>query len=317
MLEERILKVGLVQMEMAERRYENMTCARELVHEAAAKGAEIVCLPELFSLRYFAQAVDRDLFALAEKDVDEPGTMRSFLKELAADVKVMLVGGSFYEVDSIGVVDNTHSLAGVADKSDSTLDHNLNHLNLKYYNTSLVVDSRGEVVGKYRKIHIPQDKYYYEQFYFSSGNLGYVQVQHEKAKVAPLICYDQWFAEAARANVLVGAEVLFYPTAIGWFNEMKKEEPFAQQRWVDAMRSHASLNGVYTVAVNRVWVDGELNFWGSSFVADPYGQIVAQCSDNRAEVLVVELDMNLVRKSQESWGFLGNRKPQTYGGIVR
>ncbi len=286
MLEERILRVGLVQMEIVLDYQKNLECARELVHEAVSKGAEIVCLPELFSTRYFAQSQEKRYFRLAETI---PGKTSAFLVDLAKEQQVMLIGGSLFE------------------KSEDTTN----------YNTCLVVDAQGEIKGKYRKIHIPHDEYYYEHFYFNSGNLGYVQVEHEKAKIAPLICYDQWFAEAARANVLAGAEVLFYPTAIGWFDEMKRDEPESLQRWQDAMRSHASLNGVYTVAVNRVYVEDKLHFWGSSFVADPRGRIIAQCNDNRAEVLVVPLDLNMVSDSQQSWGFLKNRQPGSYSALVK
>ncbi|OGY55526.1 MAG: hypothetical protein A2912_05885 [Candidatus Buchananbacteria bacterium RIFCSPLOWO2_01_FULL_40_23b] len=271
---------------MSESISENLGCARELVHEAVSKGAEIVCLPELFSTRYFAQSMEKRYFRLAEK---ESGETTNFLLGLARESKVLIVGGSFYELGE----------------------------EEKRYNTCLVVDSKGEIAGKYRKIHIPSDPFYWEQFYFSDGNLGYVQVQHEKAKIAPLICYDQWFPEAARANVLAGAEVLFYPTAIGWFEEMKEKESNSRQRWEDAIRSHASLNGVYTVAVNRAWVEGDLNFWGGSFVADPNGEVLYRCAENRAEVAVVEIDLNKVTKSQQSWGFLGNRKPKSYDSLTR
>ncbi len=299
MLEDRILQVGLVQMEMSENSTDNYKCATELVHEAVSKGAEIVCLPELFAHRYFAQTMDEKLRLLAEEDPTNgcagDGPTRTFLSALAKDVDVMLVGGSFYEklYNSFRPTENF----------------------TERFNTCLVVGELGDVAGKYRKIHIPHDQYYWEQFYFNSGNLGYVQVQHEKAKIAPLICYDQWFPEAARANVLAGAEVLFYPTAIGWFEKMKRDEPESLQRWQDAIRSHASLNGVYTVAVNRVWVEGDLNFWGSSFVADPQGRIIAQCNDNRSEVMVVPLDLDMVKESQESWRFLKNRQPESYHSL--
>lgn len=307
MLEERILRVGLAQMEMSVNSAENYKCAQELVHEAARKGAEIVCLPELFAHRYFAQMMDEKYFDLAQQDFEgvaadeKDGVTRRFLTGLAHEANVMIIGGSFYEKY---YTPELKVFGGVTKAEEEK------------YNTCLVVDKQGDVLGKYRKVHIPHDQYYWEQFYFNSSNYGFVQVQHEKARIAPLICYDQWFPEAARANVLAGAEVLFYPTAIGWFDEMKRDEPESLTRWVDAMRSHASLNGVYTVAVNRAWIEGDLNFWGSSFVCDPRGRIIAQCNDNRAEVLVVPLDMNMVTESQESWGFLKNRQANSYGSLT-
>ena len=178
-------------------------------------------------------------------------------------------------------------------------------------------DGHGTRIGESRKIHMPHDPHYYEQYYFAPGNLGYVQVATAKATIAPLICYDQWFPEAARANALRGAQVLFYPTAIGWFGDLRRQEPFSARRWEEAMRAHASLNGVFAVAVNRVGREDDLRFWGGSFVADPFGQVVARASAAREEVLVADLDLTRVRASQEGWGFLRNRRPDSYRDLTR
>jgi len=166
-------------------------------------------------------------------------------------------------------------------------------------------------------MHIPHDPNYFEQYYFSEGDLGYVQVHAGSAVIAPLICYDQWYPEAARINTIQGAAIIFYPTAIGWFKELRRDEPFSAQRWEDAMRAHASLNGIFTAAVNRVGREGDLRFWGGSFVADPFGEVIARASRSKEEVLVARLDLSRIRASQEGWRFLHNRRPQTYTDLVR
>jgi N-carbamoylputrescine amidase len=278
--------VGLVQARTSPEREVNLANAAAGIGEAARKGAEIVCLQELFPTPYFARSEDPRIRESAEPI---PGPSSRALEAAAREHGVTVVGGSIYERARGG----------------------------RLYNTSLVFAPDGKRVGKYRKMHIPHDPYYYEQYYFTPGNLGYVQVETPKAVIAPLICYDQWFPEAARSNVVRGAQVLFYPTAIGWFPELERDEPFAAQRWEDAMRAHASMNGVYAVAVNRVGTEGEIRFWGGSFVADPFGQVVARASGRRPEVLVAELDLSLVTESQEGWGFLQNRRPDSYGGLVR
>jgi len=189
--------------------------------------------------------------------------------------------------------------------------------NRRFFNTTLIYDSKGRLAGKYRKMHIPHDPKYYEQYYFAPGDLGYVQVKSEKAVVAPLICYDQWFPEAARVNTIQGAQIIFYPTAIGWFKELRRDEPFSARRWENAMRSHASLNGVFTAAVNRVGREGDLRFWGGSFVADPFGEVVARASSHKEEVLVANVDLGRIRVSQEGWRFLQNRRPRSYGDLLQ
>jgi len=281
-----LVKVGLVQTKVGEKLDANLDKTAEFIKKAAKKGAEIVCLQELFAYRYFAQTKDDKFFDVAET---VPGRLAQFLSECASANRILLVGGSIYEKGEDG----------------------------KFYNTTLIYNSHGMLVGKYRKMHIPHDPNYYEQYYFSPGDLGYVQVNTGRAVVAPLICYDQWFPEAARINCIQGAQIIFYPTAIGWFKELKRDEPFSARRWEDAMRAHASLNGVFTAAVNRVGREGALRFWGGSFIADPFGEVIARASRSREEVLVAKLDLRRIQVSQEGWRFLHNRRPGSYTDLVR
>jgi predicted amidohydrolase len=259
----------------------NLDKTAKYIQKAAGKGATIVCLQELFAMPYFPQKENQQLFGLAEKI---PGKITNFLSKTAKDNKITLVGGSLFEKGEDG----------------------------RYYNTSLIFNDKGDLKARYRKIHIPHDPNYYEQFYFSSGNLGYAQIDVNGIKIAPLICYDQWYPEAARINALKGAQIIFYPTAIGWTEDMKQNEPFSAKRWENAMCGHASANGVYAVAVNRVGKEHDIDFWGGSFVADPFGEVIKKASSTKEEVLVAEIDLSKVASSQEGWGFLRNRKPMTY-----
>ncbi|HIH43094.1 TPA: carbon-nitrogen hydrolase [Candidatus Woesearchaeota archaeon] len=284
------VKIGLIQTAVSNDIGGNLKKTAKFIKEAAKKGAQIVCLQELFATRYFAQVEDKKFFALAEKI---PGKITNFLSHCAKENKITLVGGSFYEKGEDG----------------------------KYYNTTLIFDSAGKIISKYRKVHIPHDPNYYEQYYFVPGNLGFVQVPltlgSSQIKIAPLICYDQWFPEAARANALKGTQLIFYPTAIGWFDKLKKHEPFSAKRWENAMRGHASMNGIFVAAVNRVGKEDKMQFWGSSFIADPYGEVVARASSTTEQVLVAEIDLELIVHSQEGWGFLRNRKPKQYTDLVK
>lgn len=281
-----LIKIGLIQAKVGENVEENLERTAGFVKQAARKGAEIVCLQELFAYRYFAQIKDDKFFELAES---VPGRLSRFLSECAAANRVVLIGGSIYERSAGG----------------------------KFYNTSLIYDSSGALAGTYRKMHIPHDPNYYEQYYFSPGDLGYVQVKTGKTIVAPLICYDQWYPEAARVNAIQGAQVIFYPTAIGWFKELRRDEPFSAKRWENAMRAHASLNGIFVAAVNRVGREGGLRFWGGSFIADPFGEVLARASHSNEEVLVAKIDLGRIAVSQEGWRFLHNRRPQSYTDLVR
>ena len=281
-----LIKIGLIQAKVGENVEENLERTAGFVKQAARKGAEIVCLQELFAYRYFAQIKNDKFFELAES---VPGRLSRFLSECAAANRVVLIGGSIYERGAGG----------------------------KFYNTSLIYDSSGALAGTYRKMHIPHDPNYYEQYYFSPGDLGYVQVKTGKTIVAPLICYDQWYPEAARVNAIQGAQVIFYPTAIAWFKELRRDEPFSAKRWENAMRAHASLNGIFVAAVNRVGREGGLRFWGGSFIADPFGEVLARASHSNEEVLVAKIDLGRIAVSQEGWRFLHNRRPQSYTDLVR
>jgi N-carbamoylputrescine amidase len=263
---------------------QNLERTRRDIARAAARGARIVCLEELFATPYFAQRRQARARNLAEP---VPGTQSRFLAACARESGVTLVGGSIYERASDG----------------------------RRFNTTLVFDDRGRQIGKYRKMHIPDDPGFYEQYYFAPGDLGYRPVNAAGAVLGPLICYDQWFPEAARAYVLGGAEILFYPTAIGWWGSMRQAEPSAARRWQQAMRAHASMNGVYAVAVNRVGREEGIDFWGGSFIADPFGDLVARASASRNEVLVAEIDLGRIRESRDGWGFLRNRRPESYRAL--
>lgn len=274
------VKLALIQTKVSADIDRNLEKTSAFIRQAVKMDATIICLQELFATPYFAQKEDKSYFSLAETI---PGKITNFLINEAKQYTITIVGGSIFEA--------------VGDGS--------------YYNTSLVINARGEIIGKYRKIHIPQDPKYFEKFYFKPGNLGYIQCKTQKIKIAPLICYDQWFPEPARINVLNGAQLLIYPTAIGWFDELRQYEPFSAKRWENAMCAHASMNGVYVAGINRVGVEDDLTFWGNSFIADPYGEVIARASEEEA-VVVAELDFSKVESSQEGWRFLHNRRPDTY-----
>ncbi|MBI5390978.1 acyltransferase [Candidatus Woesearchaeota archaeon] len=282
----KLVRLALIQASSSSTQAEAFNKTARFIKLAAEKRADIICLQELFATPYFAQTEDKSKLKTAEPS---EGKTYHFLAQQAKLHKSILVGGSFYEKSKDG----------------------------KLYNTCLIFGKKGEVICKYRKMHIPQDPLYYEQFYFKPGDLGFVQTKTEKAVIAPLICYDQWFPEAARIHALAGAEIIFYPTAIGWFDELKKEEPWSSQRWEDAMRSHASLNHVHVAAVNRVGKEGKLTFWGGSFVADAYGQVIARASSTKEEVLIVEVDLSRNNEAKDGWRFLHNRRPDAYQVLLR
>ncbi len=280
------MKIGLVQTKVSDDLGENLEKTAAFIAEAAEKGAEIVCLQELFATKYFAQAESKRLFNLAEKI---PGKISDFLSDAAKKNRITLVGGSIFELGD--------------DK--------------KYYNTSLILDKEGKVIAKYRKVHIPYDPSYYEKYYFSPGNLGFVQAKTNNIKIAPLICYDQWYPEASRINALKGADIIFYPTAIGWIDQMRKEEPWSAKRWQNAMSAQASMNGIFVAAANRTGKEDSMEFWGGSFIADPFGEIVAQASASKEEALVAEIGLGKIKASQEGWRFLKNRQPENYGNLIK
>ncbi len=277
-----IIKVALIQMSMFTDENVNLKKAIAKIKEAKLKGADIVCLPELFNSRYFPQSESDENFKLAQKI---PGHVTNEIAKASKENKVVVIAGSIFEKDKEG-----------------------------FYNTSVVFNN-GSMLGKYRKIHIPYDPYFYEKKYFKHGN-EYPVFDTGFVKIGVMICYDQWFPEAARENTLRGAQIIFYPTAIGWFEELKKLEPFSQKRWIRDQCSHASLNGIYVIAVNRVGKEENLEFWGSSFIADPFGNIVVKASNREEEVVVASLDLGLIEKSR-TWGFLENRMPKTYSTLAK
>jgi N-carbamoylputrescine amidase len=281
--------LGLVQMRMAADPAENLARAMERIREAAKRGAQVICLPELFQSPYFCQTEDHGHFKLAEP-IPGPGTER--LGQLAGELGVVLIA-SLFEKRAEGL----------------------------YHNTTAVLDADGSYLGKYRKMHIPDDPNYYEKFYFTPGDLGYQCWDTRYARTGVLICWDQWYPEAARLTALSGAQILFYPTAIGWLVPEKGEYGAAQQAsWETIQRSHAIANGVFVAAVNRVGLEpgpnGGIEFWGGSFVAAPNGEIVARAGTGE-EILVVPVDMRRVDFARTHWPFLRDRRIDSYGDITR
>jgi N-carbamoylputrescine amidase len=280
--------LGLVQMAMSEDKADNMRRAVAGVREAAAKGAKVICLPELFLSRYFCQVEDHRFFQLAEPI---PGPSTNSLGALAKELGVVIIA-SLFEKRAEGL----------------------------YHNTTAILDADGKYLGKYRKMHIPDDPNYYEKFYFTPGDLGFRSWDTQHAKAGVLICWDQWYPEAARLTALTGAQILFYPTAIGWLIPEKAEYGAAQQAsWETIQRSHAIANGVYVVAVNRVGVEPGPNqgieFWGGSFVAAPNGEIIAKAGTGE-ETIVVEVDTGRVDVARTHWPFLRDRRVDAYQGIT-
>jgi len=281
--------LGLIQMRMTADPLENVLRALERVREAAKRGAQVICLPELFRSPYFCQTEDHEHFRLAEP-IPGPGTER--LGRLAKELGVVLIV-SLFEKRAEGL----------------------------YHNTTAVLDADGSYLGKYRKMHIPDDPNYHEKFYFTPGDLGYRTWDTKYARAGVLICWDQWYPEAARLTALGGAQILFYPTAIGWLVPEKAEYGAAQQAsWETIQRSHAIANGVFVAAVNRVGLEPGPNqgieFWGGSFVAAPNGEIIAKAGTGE-EILVVPVDMRRVDFARTHWPFLRDRRIDSYGGITQ
>ena len=285
-----LLRVGLVQMASADTAEANLEKAIAGIREAAGRGATVVCLQELFLGPYFCQTEDHAHFARAEAI---PGPTTERLEAVARELGVVLVA-SLFEKRAEGL----------------------------YHNTAALLDSDGQYLGKYRKMHIPDDPQYYEKFYFTPGDLGFRAWDTGAGRLGVLVCWDQWYPEGARLTALHGAKVLFYPTAIGWLPAEKAEYGEAQKEaWTTMQRSHAIANGVFVVAVNRVGHEGEahpggIEFWGGSFVADPYGKVLARAGEGE-EVLVVDCDLSLVDVARTHWPFLRDRRIEAYGDLTR
>ncbi|MCC6763076.1 MAG: carbon-nitrogen hydrolase [Deltaproteobacteria bacterium] len=289
--DKRVVTVGLVQMRCAVDPGVNLAAAVKHVRAAAKRGAEIVCLPELFRSRYFCQSEDHANFALAETI---PGPSTTKLGKLARELGIVIVA-SLFERRAAGV----------------------------YHNTVVVLGATGAVIGTYRKMHVPDDPLFHEKFYFAPGDLGFRAFDVGAARVGTLICWDQWYPEAARLTALAGAEVLFYPTAIGWHPSEKKEHGEAQHTaWETVQRGHAIANGVFVAVPNRVGHEPHpggdgLEFWGQSFLVDPAGRILARARADREEILVVPCDLGAIETARTHWPFLRDRRIDAYGDITR
>ncbi len=277
------ITLGLVQMGMTADKGKNLDKAVKIIGDAARKGAEIICLPELFNSIYFPQEENFDAKSIAEPI---PGATTKALSEAARESRIILIGGSICEI------------AGN-----------------KLFNTTVVFDQKGKIIGKYRKIHVPHDPNFYEQNYFRKGDLGYQVIDAHVAKIGTMICYDQWYPEAARINSIMGADIIFYPTAIGTVDGIEQKEGNWQEAWENVQRGHAIANGVIVSAVNRVGKEGRMNFWGGSFVIDQFGKTLVR-SDNKERAIIAKCDLGLGKKVKEGWRFFRNRRPETYKKIL-
>ena len=288
-MSDRKSRIALIQMRCGVEPDKNFSRALDFVRGAAKKDAEIVCLPELFGSQYFCQTEDHANFALAE---EIPGRSTSVLGELARELKIVIIA-SLFEKRRAGV----------------------------YHNTAAIIDADGKLLGKYRKMHIPDDPLYHEKFYFAPGDLGFLAWDTKVGKIGVCVCWDKWYPESARLTALRGAEIIFYPTAIGWHPKEKKEFGAAQySAWETIQRSHAIANGCYVAAANRVGHEtpagGEgIEFWGQSFVCAPSGEIIAKGSVDREEIVMAEIDWSAVDRHRTHWPFLRDRRVDAYAGL--
>jgi N-carbamoylputrescine amidase len=288
--------VGLVQMSATPDPEKNLQRATEHVRNAAKSGAQIVCLPELFQTQYFCQREDPALFDLAEPI---PGPVTAQLSALAKELGIVLVA-SLFEKRAAGI----------------------------YHNTAVMFDANGELRGIYRKMHIPDDPLYYEKYYFTPGDLGFRAFDTNVGRVGTLVCWDQWYPEGARLTALQGAHLIFYPTAIGWHPSEKAEFGVAQHdAWRTIQRAHAIANGIYVAVVNRVGFEtgnirGDsapgpgLEFWGGSFLCDPFGRVIAEASHDKEEILTGEVDLKILEDTRRNWPFLRDRRIDSYAPIT-
>ena len=285
-------KIAVIQLNLNDIAENNLIKCLSWVRDAASKGAEVISLPELYSSHYFCQSEDVANFALAE-----PLYSTSFIafSALAKELGVVIIV-PFFEKRMAGI----------------------------YHNSAYIIDTDGTEAGLYRKMHIPDDPHFYEKFYFTPGDLGFKTIPTQKGKIGTLICWDQWYPEAARLTALQGAEVLFYPTAIGW-HPLEKEQYGENQHgaWMNVMKGHAVANGVYVAAANRIgleqYIEGTagIQFWGSSFIAGPQGEILAQASTDKEEILIAEVDLDLQENVRQNWPFFRDRRIDAYGDITK
>ncbi len=282
-------KIALVQMKMSSDLKKNIQNAINKIKIAAKKGAKVICLPELFLTKYFCQVENHKNFYLAEKI---PGPNSHLFSLLAKELKIILIISLF-------------------EKKTSGL----------YHNSSIVINEKGKILGKYRKMHIPDDPQFYEKFYFTPGDLGFKSFKTSRGNLGTLICWDQWFPEAARLTALKGAEIIFYPTAIGWHPKEKKKFGKSQlDSWLSIQRSHAIANGVYVAAINRVGTEKQGNkkieFWGNSVMFDPGGNIVKK-ANLKENILICEIDFKKVETSRQHWPFFRDRRIDYYKGLLK
>ena len=285
-------KIAVIQLNLNDIAVNNLKKCLSWVRDAASQGAEVISLPELYSSHYFCQSEDVDNFALAE-----PLYSTSFIafSALAKELGVVIIV-PFFEKRMAGI----------------------------YHNSAYIIDTDGSEAGLYRKMHIPDDPHFYEKFYFTPGDLGFKAFPTQKGKIGTLICWDQWYPEAARLTALQGADVLFYPTAIGW-HPLEKEQYGENQHgaWMNVMKGHAVANGVYVAAANRIgleqYIEGTagIQFWGSSFIAGPQGEILAQASHDKEEILIAEVDLDLQENVRQNWPFFRDRRIDAFGDIVK
>ncbi len=278
------ITVALIQMGMSKNPEDNTVKALQMVEEAAKKGADVICLPELFRSEYFCQEENSENFSLAET-----------------------IPGS-----------TTNAISGVAKKTNSTIIAGIFEKRTRglYHNSAVVINGSGKIAGIYRKMHIPDDPHYYEKFYFTPGDIGFKAFFTEHGKLGVLICWDQWYPEAARLTALQGAQILFYPTAIGWFPEEEESVREMQNAWETIQRSHGIANGVFVAAVNRVGTEGKIKFWGSSFISGPFGEIIAKASPDKEEILIAKCDLGKIDETRHGWPFLRDRRIDAYKGII-
>jgi len=282
------VKVGLIQMSCSPLKEQNILKASDKIREAAEKGAQIICLQELFTSLYFCDTEDYANFNLAEA---VPGPTTDSLQELAAELQVVIIA-SLFEKRAHGI----------------------------YHNTTAVIDADGSYLDKYRKMHIPDDPAYFEKFYFTPGDLGYKTFKTRFGTIGVLICWDQWYPEAARITALMGAEILFYPTAIGWATDQDEATNTEQYNaWQTIQRSHAIANGIHVVSVNRVGFEqeGRMKFWGGSFIANPFGTLIYKASHTEEEVIVQELELGNTDRYRTHWPFLRDRRIDSYQPITQ
>ena len=288
------VNVGLIQMKCSDDVEENFEKTLEKIKDLARNGANIICTQELFKSKYFCQVEDWSYFKLAEEINENSKTIKT-LQTTAKDLKVVIIA-SLFEKRTEGI----------------------------YHNTAVVIDADGSYLGKYRKMHIPDDPHFYEKFYFTPGDLGYKTFKTKYADIGVLICWDQWYPEAARLTALSGAKILFYPTAIGWLPSEKEEFGNSQYNaWETIQRSHAVANGCYVMAVNRVGYekspDGNegIEFWGQSFVSNPYGELLVKGSVDKEENIICEVDLSIIDSVRTTWPFFRDRRIDSYQDITK